>query len=299
MDLNRLRYFVRVAEAGGFSRAAATLNMSQPALSRQVLLLEEEIDQRLLVRTGRGIELTDSGVALLAHAREIFALAQRAEADLQDRRASPRGHVTVGLPPRVAHALTADIVQRFRAEYPDAVITVVEGLSIRLREWLVAGKLDLAILFDPPYSAQLQLDTVAREPMVLIAATPLSKRMRLADVATLPLVLPSSPNALRQLLEDQVKPRGLELKVVAEVDSVQTVLSLVARGVAHTVLPISAVRTWNYPQTVHVAAIYSPAIRNRVVLAVPKARPATRASRFTVALVQELAAAYYGSQNSR
>ncbi|APW40017.1 LysR family transcriptional regulator [Rhodoferax koreense] len=294
MDLTRLHYFVAVVEGGSFSRGAAALHMSQPALSRQVLLLEQEVGQALLVRTGRGAEPTEAGLALLAHARGIFELADRARADMFERQASPRGRVIVGLPPRVAHVLTADLVERFRAEYPDAIISMVEGLSIRLREWVVAGKLDMAILFDPPHSPQIEEETLAREPLVLIGPAPLPRRVRLADVAALPLVMPSGPNALRQLLERETRPRGLPLQVVAEVDSVQTVLSLVARGVSHTVLPQSALRLWTYDQPLHMAPIQSPAIRNRLVLAVPKARPATKPSRFAVQLLRALALEHYG-----
>ncbi|VTU17185.1 Cyn operon transcriptional activator [Variovorax sp. SRS16] len=295
MDVARLHYFAAVAAAGSFSRGAAALHMSQPALSRQVLLLEQEVGQALLVRTGRGAEPTEAGHALLAHARGIFELAERARADMRERQASPRGRVTIGLPPRVAHVLTADLIERFRAAYPDAVISVVEALSIRLREWLVAGKLDMAMLFDPPHSPQVQEETLTREPLVLIGPKALPRRMRLAEVAALPLVMPSGPNALRQLLETYTRPRGLPLSIVAEVDSVQTVLSLVARGVSHTVLPNSALRLWTYDQPLHAAAIYAPAIRNRLVLAVPKARPATRPGRLAVQLLRALALEHYGS----
>ncbi|MEH3085663.1 MAG: LysR substrate-binding domain-containing protein [Xylophilus ampelinus] len=294
MDLGRLGYFVGVAEAGSFSRAAAALALSQPALSRQVQLLEEELGQRLLVRTGRGVDPTESGLALLAHARGIFELADKARADLAERQASPRGQVTVGLPPRVAHALAADLVERFRAAFPDAVISVQEALSVRLRESLVAGRLDLAVLFDPPYAAQLQYETVAREPVVLMSAAPLRPRMRLAELAGLPLVLPSGPNALRRLIEEQLRPRGIALRVVAEVDSVQTVLSLVARGVGATVLPASGRALWTWPQPAHTAALHAPAVRNRVVLAMPRTRPASRPARHAAALLRELAAAHYG-----
>ena len=294
MDLARLRYFVAVVEAGSFSRGAAALHMSQPALSRQVLLLEQEVGQALFVRTGRGAEATEAGLALLGHARAIFELTERARVDMRDRHESPHGRVVIGLPPRVAHVLTADLVERFRARYPDAVICVVEGLSIRLREWLVAGSLDIAILFDPPASPQIQEETLAREPLVLVGPQPLPRRIRLADTAALPLVMPSGPNALRQLLERETRPRGLPLRIVAEVDSVQTVLSLVARGVSHTVLPQSALRLWTYPQPLHAASIHAPAIRNRIVLAVPKARPATRPSRFAVEVLRALALEHYG-----
>lgn len=288
MDLTRLRYFVAVAEAGSLSRAAAALHMSQPALSRQVLLLEEELGQRLFERTGRGVQATESGTALLAHARGIFDLAERARVDMRERQASPRGKLTVGLPPRLAHVLTADLVEHFHTQFPEATVTVVEGLSIRLREWLVAGRLDLALLFDPPPTPQLQLETLLREPLVLISVRELPRRMRLAEAAQRALVMPSGPNALRQLLEQHTRPRGLPLRLVAEVDSVQTVLSLVARGVADTVLPLGATRAWTYPQPLHVAALHTPAMRNQLVLAIPSARPATRLSRQAAKVLREL-----------
>lgn len=294
MDLTRLRYFVAVVESGSFSRAAAALHMSQPALSRQVLLLEDEVGQRLLVRNGRGASANEAGLALLAHARGIFELADNARADMRERQSSPRGKVTVGLPPRVAQVLTADLVQRFREQYPEATVTIVESLSIRLREWLVAGTLDMAILFDPPPSPQLAEETLGREPLLLFGPQPLPRRVKLAELSALPLVMPSGPNALRQLLEAHTRPRGLTLDIVAEVDSVLTVLSLVARGVAHTVLPASARRLWTYPQTLHEAAIVSPAMRNRVVLAIPKARPTTKPQRLAAELLRALALKQYG-----
>ncbi len=295
MDLSRLAHFVAVVDAGSLTQAAAALHMSQPALTRQIQLLEAEAGQPLLVRTGRGVTPTDSGHALLTHARAIFELAERARADLRDRQSSPRGSVTIGLPPRVAHVLTADLVEQFREQYADCTIRVVESLSIRLREWLLAGKLDMAILFDPPQSPQFVEETLARERIVLIGPRPLPARMKLAELGPLPLVMPSGPNALRQLLEQQTRPRGVPLNIVAEVDSVQTVLSLVARGVCHTILPESALRLWTYPHTLHRALLHSPAMRNRVVLAIPKARPATRPSRHAAALLRTLAQRHYAS----
>jgi LysR family transcriptional regulator, nitrogen assimilation regulatory protein len=269
---------VAVAEAGSFSKAAAVLVMSQPALSQQIAALEQETGQRLLTRTGRGAEPTEAGLALLGHARGILELAERARADMLERRLVPSGRITIGLPPRVAHAMTADLVERFRVEFPDAAISVEEGLSIRLREWLVAGRLDVAVLFDPPASPLLNIEMVAREPLVLMSSTMLPARVRLADVAALQLVLPSKPNSLRQLLESEVRPRGYLLKVVAEVDSIKT----------------SAIHEWTHRMPPYMAPIHAPAIRNRLCIGVPKARPATRLSRFLVQLTRELCVQYYG-----
>jgi LysR family nitrogen assimilation transcriptional regulator len=294
MDLVRLQTFVAVAQAGSMSRAAAALHISQPALSRQVHALEEELGQRLLERTGRGVVPTESGLALLGHADEIFARAQVARADMLDRQANPRGRVVVGLPPRVAYVLTADLVEQFSQRFPDATITVEENLSIRLRESLVAGRADLALMFDPPNSPQMTTDTLLREPLVLISTTPLPARIRLDAVAARKLVMPSGPNALRQLLESHMRARGMSLRVLAEVDSVQTVLSLVARGVADTVLPLSAVRIWTWPAPYHVATLAEPAIRNRLVLGIARARPATQLSRFTADALRALVPRHFG-----
>ena len=189
--------------------AAATLHLSLPALSRQVLLLEEEVGQRLLVRNGRGVSANEAGLALLTHARGIFELADKTRADMRERQSSPRGQVTVGLPPRVAQVLTADLVQRFREQYPDVTVTIVESLSIRLREWLVAGTLDMAILFDPPPSPQLTEETLGRKPLLLFRPQPLPRRMKLTELSALPLVVLSGPNALSRLLEAHTQPRGL------------------------------------------------------------------------------------------
>lgn len=294
MNLQRLEYFVAVANAGSVSRASVILDVSQPALSRQIALLEEEVGHRLLTRHGRGVEPTETGHALLVHARGLFDGVARARADMRERHLSPRGRLTIGLPPRVAHTITTDLVQSFRKQFPDAAISVAEGLSATLREWLIAGRVDAAILFDPPHSPQLLVETLLREDLVLISSQALPAKIKLADVMQYDLVMPSGPHALRQLLEQEAQPRGLTLKVVAEVDSIQTVLPLVARGVANTVLPVSALKSWPVSTPPQVSRIYAPHIKNRFTIAVPKAKPSTQLTRFGHTLLKKLVQQHYG-----
>lgn len=291
MDLRQLAYFVAVADAGSFSQAAAALNLAQPTLSRQVGLLESDLGERLFVRTGRGVAPTEAGNALLAHARAMLESAQRAREDVRDIHASPGGRVTVGLPPRVALRFGAALVQRFRERFPRAAISVSEGLSLHLREWLIAGRLDLALLFDPPSSPQLAYRTLMREPLLLVAPADFPKlpaRVSLSGLAAFPMVLPSAPNAIRSLLDAALRPRRISLQVVAEVGAVQTVLAVVAKGIACTVLPSSAVARDGAGATLQRAAIGPPAIRNSLVLATPLARPATRITRETSRLLESL-----------
>jgi LysR family nitrogen assimilation transcriptional regulator len=294
MNLQRLAYFVAVVNAGSVSRASVILDVSQPALSRQLALLEEEVGHRLLTRHGRGVEPTETGQALMMHAHGLFDGVARARADMRERHLSPRGRLTIGLPPRVALTITTDLVQSFRKQFPDAAISISEGLSAPLREWLIAGRLDMAILFDPPHSPQLMVETLLREDLVLISSQPLPPKIKLADVVQYDLIMPSGQHALRQLLEQEAQPRGLALRVVAEVDSVQTVSPLVARGVANTVLPVSALQSWPGKTPPHVARIYAPQIKNRFTVAVPKARPSTQLTRFGLQLLKKLVHQHYG-----
>jgi len=290
MDLRQLGYFVSVVDAGSFSRAAAALNLAQPTLSRQIALLEADLGQRLFARTGRGASPTEAGEVLLVHARTMLDAAKHAREALRDMQDSPVGRVVVGLPPRVALGMSARLVQRFRERYPRAVITVSEGLSMQLREWLISSRLDLALLFDPPASPQLETTVLLRERLMLVAppGQALPRRVTLAALANYPMVLPSAPNAIRSLVDAVLRPRGIELRVLAEVGAVQTVVSLVAKGVGCTILPESALTPNDPGHTLPRTSIGPPAIMNKLVLAVPLARPATRLTRGTAALLAEL-----------
>ena len=133
-------------------------------------------------------------------------------------------------------------------------------------------------------------ETLLREPLVLVSKKPLPDRVPLADLVKHRLVMGSAPNALRRLLDEHAAPRGLALMIVAEVDAVQTVLDLVARGVADSVVPKSATRLPNE---------YGPlrVIRNKLVLAQPTARPASRLSRFGGELMRQLVARSFGGKH--
>ena len=291
MDLKQLQYFLAVVEAGGFSAGATALQLAQSSLSRQIALLETELGQRLLVRTGRGATPTEAGLALLPHARQMLDIARRARDELQEMDDSPSGRITVGMPPRVALGLSAPLIQAFRQRLPRAVVSVSEALSIQLHEQLVAGRLDMALLFDPPSSPLLHYQTLMQEPLILVAparGARLPERLSLGGLARYPLVLPSPPNAIRSLVDVALKARHVEVTVLAEVGAVKTVLTLVAQGVGCTIVPASSLALLDDPASVRHCPIGPPAILSRLVLATPKAGPHTRLRRETVQLLQAL-----------
>ena len=250
MDFKQLLAFVTVADLGSFTRAASVLGVAQPALSRQVRALEVELRQPLFERNGRGVTLNPAGQRLLGHGRGILQQLERARHDLEDQRGVASGLLSIGLPPSVSRTLTAPLVDAFRARFPRATLTVVEGLSTYALEWLAQGRIDCAVVYNATPAAAFDLQLVLEERLFLVSARPEAKPgaalvgrpLSLAELATHELVIPSRPHAIRMRLETVLAEAGLKPRVGLEIDSVPAMLDLVQRHPLHAVLAINAIR---------------------------------------------------------
>ncbi|RYG56884.1 MAG: LysR family transcriptional regulator [Alphaproteobacteria bacterium] len=289
MDFKQLQYFVCVVDAHSFSRAAGMLKLAQPTLSRQIALLEKDLGYRLLTRTGRGVVPSEAGAALLVHARRMLESARMAREELSELQESPRGRVAVGLPPRIALGLSADLVALFRKSMPRVVISIFEGQSPQLREWLLEGKLDLALLFDPAPSTQLDYEQLLRETLLLVApmqGSALPERVSLPFLSRYPMVLPAAPNAIRSLIDALLRPQQIELNVIAEVGAVQTVLSLVAQGIGCTILPAGALNLGAKQLMLRTSLIGPPTVYTNIVLASHRSGHVSRAVQETMRMLR-------------
>ncbi len=264
MDLKQLEYFVQVADLGSFTRASQVLRVAQPAMSRQVRMLEVELRQTLFERTGRGVTLTEAGKLLLAHGRGILQQVARARQDLENHRGKPVGRFALGLPPSVSRTLTAPLVMAFRERFPQATLTIIEGLSIYALEWLVQGRIDCAVVYPVAPTATVDLEFVLDEPLYLVSARG-QKRGRgligpavsLSDVAARELVIPSRPNSIRMAVEMALADAGLKPQVGLEIESVPAILDLVERTSLAAVLALNALRG-----TAHERALLAQPIRD-------------------------------------
>lgn len=201
-DLRQLQLFIAVAEFGSFSRAAVALSVSQPVLSRQIKSLEESVGIALLYRNGRGIVLTEAGKLLQSYATAILEQASRAKSELGALRSNPRGAIVLGMPPSVGVVLTAPLVQHFREQFPQVSMRVVEGFSGHLLEWLVMGKIDVAVLYNAPRMNNLLAEPILRDELFLLGAKndPCnlgSSPVDAAVVSKIPMILPARPHGLR------------------------------------------------------------------------------------------------------
>jgi LysR family nitrogen assimilation transcriptional regulator len=168
INLRQLESFVRVAELGSFSKAARVLDIAQPALSRQVRLLETDLRETLLLRNGRGVSLTPAGKRLFEHGVQILQQVALAREDLGAERDAAVGQVTLALPPSMSRRLTRPLIEGFRAQLPRARVTIVEGLSAHIAEWITSGRADLGLVYNPEPSSALEITPLLREPLCLV-----------------------------------------------------------------------------------------------------------------------------------
>lgn len=243
MELRQLRYFVRVVEAGSIGRAATSIGMVTSALSQQISRLEGELSTRLLQRSASGVVPTDAGLAFFRQAQ--LALRHADDAVQAAQQARLAGHVSVGLSSTTAAILGAPFLQAMNERYPDIRLHLVEALSGHLADMLNGRLLDLAIVFQAESARRWSIMPLLDEPLFLCArrdmpGVPEGDTTRLADIAHLPLVLPSGRHGLRALVNNAFLQLGQTPRVVAEVDGLSLLMDMVQLGNAATIQPSSA-----------------------------------------------------------
>ena len=310
MNLKQLEYFVRVAEFGSFSRAAMILNVAQPALSRQVRLLEADLRCALLQRTGRGVVLTEAGKRLFERSVGILQLVQQAREDVDAGRGEPSGRLVIGLPPSLGRMLTLALVERFRDLLPKAHPVIVEGLSTHIAEWIATGRVDIALVHNPEIQPAIEIQPLLDEPLCLVgpargrAPRPAADGVRMgspvtfAELTRQPLLIPDHTQTIRRLIDAQAALSGLKLTIAWEVSGVPAILDLVRAGHGHAVLGSAAVRASREPQAFIVRPIEQPRLLSKLCLAVSAHKPSSPLVRHARRMLGELALRHAGSLNS-
>ncbi|HEV2678414.1 MAG TPA: LysR substrate-binding domain-containing protein [Aliidongia sp.] len=289
MELLELRYFVMVADAGSFSRAAVKLGMTQPALSRQVQKLEQELRTSLFYRHGRGVTLTEAGRTLADAVRPLLQRLVDVKEALLAQGDRPTGVVTFGVPPSIGNTLAAPLAQRFREACPEATLRVHEAFSSTLLEWIESGRLDLAVLYDARRDRNLVVSPLLLEDFFLIQPAGGSgdpTALDMADIAALPLVLPGPENGFRRVIDAAARRAKIDLTIAMELDSIAALKQLVEAGAGSTILPFGAVHQEVLAGRLRARPIASAQMRAMLVTATPSHRPISRATHVLLRLVQ-------------
>lgn len=242
MESRLLEYMLRVAELGSINKAAADLNLSQPALSRHIAALEQEMGTKLFNRSQGGVQLTDSGRLLTDRARPLlrqFSILKEHVGELA------AGQLSIGVPPAWHRVFTSPFVNSLVAQYPDIKLRIHEGVSHILRDHMVAGILDLCIIpFDTSPPEGFKQTALLREPLVLVGSAADNFRQEeptpIARLDGVKLVLPGRPNPIRTQVEHMLTRKGMVFRVAVETDTLRLCLDLARQRIGLTVVPACA-----------------------------------------------------------
>jgi len=285
MDLRQIQYFVALYEERSITRAAKRLHVVQPAVSMQIRKIEMDCGFDLFERTAQGVNPN-------ALAQQLYPLCQKVLGDLNAARNFLReakgrvaGSLSVGVPPSTAHSCLADVIADFAAQYPDVRLSVREGYSAQLFEWLADGVLEVAIVIASEGERRVQLSPLLTEELVVVMAKATAAgRTGLAglDLAGLRLVLPSGENFTRLLIENELGRESLALQPAVELDSLSAVLNLMHRPGWATILPRSVASGRRFPGELQWLRLERPAISRTLAVATQQAGEMSLAAKLFV-----------------
>lgn len=292
MKLVQLQYFAAIVETGSFVAAARELDVAQPALSRQMSLMESELGNKLLRRGRKGATPTASGKLFYTHSRSILDHLDHATTEVRTGVDNPSGEVRVALSVGTAALIGPKLVQRMSSHYPEVLVSIVDGLSHQTGDTIESGQVNLGIVTGAELLVGAKSQPVLAENLYLVSkrlgSKPESRTVTLNDVAGCELVMPGRMVHLRRYLEDAAGRNGLKLKVRYEQQSLLTILSLVRAGVGSVVIGWPAIQSlWELGE-LDAHRIIEPNLSRVVSLAVPNHRPLSPAARVTYDTLRDL-----------
>lgn len=291
MDIRQIRSFLAIADTGSVTRAAEVLHVVQPAVSRQLKLLEEDVGAPLFERGRQGMVLTEGGHLLLERARRALRELDAARLEIRPTPGTVSGIVNLGLLPSSCELLTGPLVAALQQRYPQIRVSLSVGYTDPLRRWLESGEIDAALLYDPPPSPAMDVAPLVEEPLSLVglAGQQLDSAVPV-DVQALghqPLVLPSPPHGLRSLVEHACAVAGVTLRLAAETNALAVQKVLVTQGHGLSVLPRVAVAAELERGLLAAPHIKGPAFTRRIVLALPTTRRTSTAVRCVTEVLKD------------
>lgn len=242
MEARVLEYLLRVVEHGSLNRAAEELRLSQPSLSRWLNLLEREVGTQLLIRTRRGIKLTDAGALLVERVRPILR-----QLDLLRDEIGQKGksELALGMPLSMQRVVTVPFVEVLTTDDSNLKLRVHEGINNALRKLMEDGLLDIAIMSNLETApANFETSPLVCDPLILVGDKYSGLRMDtpvpLSRIGVAHMILPGRPNVIRAYVENSVARAGQKYRNRIEAETLALCLELVRGGLGYTVMPSCA-----------------------------------------------------------
>lgn len=281
MELRQLTTLITVAEVGSVTKAARLLHVVQPAVSRQIQLLEAEVGVPLFERTSHGMVVTEAGRLLVARARRALAELERGRAEIRPEGAEVVGIATVGILESVVDLVVEPLVTAVAQHHPGIDLRILAGLSGNLARWLDDGDIDLSLLYNLQTNASAIVEPMVSERLWAVAPAEAGlspdSPIAWADVFQQPLVLPVPGHGLRILIDQSLSDSHAVPRIVMESNSMHVQKNLVNAGYAWTVLPAVGVAKEIAAGTLTAAPLVEPEVIREVVLGVRRSAQTSRA----------------------
>jgi LysR family transcriptional regulator, nitrogen assimilation regulatory protein len=294
VDTHRLRYFLRIAEEGSISRAASVLGIAQPALSRQVRLLEEDLGVTLFRRTARGVQLTEEGERLRATTAAPLHQLELAMRYVGSPLARIERGLCVGLPATAACVLATPLLDSLSTAFPRVSFHISVASTDDSVEAMLKGVVDIAVIGPVPDGRLFYHDLLEEDLFVVggaISDLRPSRAVHFTELAELPLILPASQNGIRTSLENTALRLKIKLQSKFETDSLQVAKDLIETGHGFGVLPLSACAAEVEANRLRHAPLHDPSLTQQLGIAVTSQLELTRGFAIRVGeLIQEEAA---------
>jgi LysR family nitrogen assimilation transcriptional regulator len=278
MDLDQLRYFSHVAKLRSFTVASQRLNVAQSALSRQVKALEQDLGVQLLSRSTHSVVPTEAGLRLLEMSDYLLRYADQIPAAIRETAAEPAGSVALGLLPTVAYIVTPPLLVRLRKDMPRVSVMVSEGLGIFLRERLLLGQIDLAVMTGGRLVKGLTEIPVIDEEMVLTGSPRLLERFseptELPKLADVPML---TTQGFKDVIMATARPAGISLRFEMEQNSLMAVKVMLQQGFGLSILPYTVVHDEWRDGRLAIRRICKPHMMRQLAIVKPEYRPISRA----------------------
>jgi LysR family nitrogen assimilation transcriptional regulator len=290
MNLKQLSYFLAVASAGSFTKAAEQIPLAQSALSRHMRMLEEELGTTLLIRTGRGVEPTEQGEFLVSRARSLLEQSEDTKRNLQSWNDNPAGLVRLGMTPTCTLTLASPVLRQLKSRYENVSLQVTEGLSASLSEWMGDGRLDMAIVFTEPKGCSGSCERIACDKLCLIvpAGSDCPDPVEVSDMAAMSMIAPFRRIGLRNRMDDAFKQHGLPFSPAFEIDGLPAIKDLVRNGAGAAIVASSAIARELENGEVEVRSIHADNMLFDVYLLISKSAAYSRAAQGVADIIREI-----------
>ena len=281
LEFKQLKTFICVAECGSISRASERLRIAQPALSRQIKLLEHTVGAELFSRHARGMVLTEAGQALLERISGPLHQLEQSVLDVKSLQAEISGEVKLGILPTVPDGFTIRLFEYLNVEFPGISLHVKEAYSINLIEWLQSGEIDLCFLYGPARAYQFQSIDIVTDEIVLFSPPGIldpGKSIHVQDLAGLPLAMPNRPFGPRLIVDKLAGAAGVQLTPKFAVDSFGIAVAMAVAGLSHGIMPVSSVSALEAEGKLELRRILPGPAERQLILSHSSMRPQTRAT---------------------